>query len=102
MRSKVAKVESNSVADSAPSGKSPPTKNAVRFAYGLQWLAIVGVAVVMAFQPYSAGDFWWQLSRGREVTSGSITPSRSLLTLETMAEADCRFLRSIIFWVAKG
>ncbi|MFG0261556.1 MAG: hypothetical protein ACF788_04120, partial [Novipirellula sp. JB048] len=31
---------------------------------------------------------WWQLSRGREVASGSFAPSRSLLTLETTAEAD--------------
>ncbi len=88
MRSKVAKVESTSVADSAPSGKSPPTKNAVRFAYGVQWLAIACLAAVFAFQPFSADDFWWQLSRGREVTSGSITPSQSLLSLESAAEAD--------------
>tara|TARA_R110002073_G_scaffold43606_1_gene121562 strand:+ start:20504 stop:22825 length:2322 start_codon:yes stop_codon:yes gene_type:complete len=88
MRSKVAKVESNSVADSARFSTSLSDNNAARYEYGLQWLAIVCVAVVMAFQPYSADDFWWQLSRGREVASGSITPSRSLLTLETMAEAD--------------
>ncbi|WP_442508499.1 hypothetical protein SH528x_000024 [Novipirellula sp. SH528] len=88
MRSKVAKVKSTSVADSAPSGKSPPAKNAFRFAYGVQWLAIASLAVVFAFQPFSADDFWWQLSRGREVTSGSITPSQSLLSLETAADAD--------------
>ncbi|EMI16793.1 putative membrane protein [Rhodopirellula maiorica SM1] len=88
MRSKVAKAASIAVDHSAHLGMSPLKSNAGRFQYGVQWLAVVCLSVVFAFQPFSADDFWWQLSRGREVAGGSITPSRSLLTQETLAEAD--------------
>lgn len=42
----------------------------------------------IGFQPLRGEDFWWQLSRGSVVTSGSLQPSQTLLSLETRAEAD--------------
>ncbi|TWU23389.1 hypothetical protein Pla52o_29250 [Novipirellula galeiformis] len=88
MRSKDPNIKSTTARPRRDSGRaSPHPATAPRFEYGWQWLAILFLGV-FAFQPFSADDFWWQLSRGREVVGGSITPSRSLLTLETLAEAD--------------
>ena len=42
----------------------------------------------MAMQPLSGDDIWWQVSRGREVLAGSVTPSQDLLVNEEQPETD--------------
>jgi len=54
----------------------------------VHWIAALLLLVVVAFQPIGGDDLWWQLSRGCIVMSGSITPSKTLLTMETHADSD--------------
>ncbi len=54
----------------------------------VHWIAAVLLFVVVGFQPIRGDDFWWQLSRGSVVAGGSFDPSRTLLTMETQADAD--------------
>ena len=56
--------------------------------YRLQWAMLSVIGLMVAVQPVGADDLWWQLSRGRAVWEGSLTPSATLLTLESRAEAD--------------
>ncbi|MFG0333870.1 MAG: hypothetical protein ACF8TS_10955 [Maioricimonas sp. JB049] len=46
------------------------------------------LAVVLLQRPLDSVDLWWDLARGREVLAGTFFPSRELLTLETLADAD--------------
>ncbi|GAA5507489.1 hypothetical protein [Novipirellula caenicola] len=88
MRSKVAKAKPIPARDSAAAKTSSHAERAAGLEFGWQWLALACLAAVLAFQPLAADDLWWQLARGRQVASGEIAPSRSLLTQETLAEAD--------------
>lgn len=51
-------------------------------------LTYVIIAFWVALQPLASDALWWDLSRGREVLAGSISPSRSLLELDQQAESD--------------
>lgn len=61
----------------------------------LSFVNAVAVAVLatglllLAFQPVSSPDLWWQASRGRQVlATGTLTPSIELLALEDRGEAN--------------
>ncbi|MBS0206894.1 MAG: hypothetical protein JSS49_28805 [Planctomycetes bacterium] len=51
-----------------------------------------------ALHPISTDDFWWQLSRGRAVLNGAMSPSASRLAGDRLAEAD--WLGGVPFAVA--
>jgi len=44
--------------------------------------------MLIVLRPLATPDLWWNLSRGREVISGSTSPSQQLLLLDTTFEAD--------------
>jgi hypothetical protein len=50
--------------------------------------ACLAIATLIALHPISTHDFWWELSRGRAVISGTIAPAQVLLAGETTASAD--------------
>jgi hypothetical protein len=54
----------------------------------LCWICFVANIASVAIQPVSADSFWWHLSRGRAVSTGSLSPSRDLLANDNSAEAD--------------
>lgn len=65
------------------------------------WLLVL--AVFATLRPITAPDFWWHLSRGREVVSGTFFPSQQLLEIETLHDAD--WLGGVPFyllWVTCG
>ena len=66
---------------SNPSRRAPPRIGAV-------WFAIFVTFVLLCLRPISADDVWWQLSRGRAVLAGTVSPSRSLLANDDASEAD--------------
>ncbi len=74
------RAEPESVINVTPGVVSAPTR--------AWWWLLVWIVVVMAFRPIAADDLWWELSRGREVVRGTMTPSRQLLALDEAAEAD--------------
>lgn len=50
---------------------------------------LVGLLALYAgVRPVSTNSLWWDLSRGREVLRGTMTPSRDLLALDSLPEAD--------------
>jgi hypothetical protein len=57
-------------------------------AEALCWICFITSIASLAIQPVSADSFWWHLSRGRVVSTGSLSPSRDLLANDTSAEAD--------------
>jgi hypothetical protein len=70
---------------------SPIVPRLSRGAWSFSWRVIwplAPVALIVAFQPVQSADLWWDLSRGREVITGSLHPSADLLALDTAAEAD--------------
>ena len=56
------------------------------------------LVVLLVQRSQDSADLWWHLARGREVLAGSLFPSRELLTLETLADAD--WLGGTPFFVA--
>ena len=56
--------------------------------FPIAWLTALLAVVFVGLRPIAADDLWWELSRGREVCEGSISPSRELLAAETGREAD--------------
>lgn len=55
-----------------------------------KWLLCGWVFIVFLLvqRPLFSPDLWWHLARGREVVSGTLSPSRGLLTLDAAREAD--------------
>ena len=51
-------------------------------------LCIVTLALLTALHPISCGDYWWELSKGRETAAGSLFPTSKLLGGSIRAEAD--------------
>ena len=69
----------------------------------MPWIWVVVMAPLIVQRPVCARDVWWHLARGREVLSGSPTPSRDLLLLDTAAEPD--WLGGVplyLLWLAGG
>ena len=67
----------------------------------LGWAA--GVTLLLVQRPLFAPNLWWDLSRGREVASGSFSPCRELLSLDVANEADwCSGLLFYIGWTCGG
>lgn len=63
----------------------------------------VGISVLLVQRPLTSPDFWWDLSRGREVVSGTFSPARELLSLEIFREADwCSGLPFYLAWTFGG
>jgi len=63
----------------------------------------VGVTLLLVQRPLFAPNLWWDLSRGREVASGSFSPCRELLSLDVGNEADwCSGLLFYIGWTCGG
>ncbi|APZ94391.1 hypothetical protein [Fuerstiella marisgermanici] len=58
----------------------------MKFRTFLGWAVLATVLIVQ--RPLTSTNLWWHLSRGREVASGSWTPSQVLLTLDHSCEAD--------------
>jgi hypothetical protein len=54
---------------------------------GWSW-ELTGLVLLLTLHPIIAPDFWWQVSRGRAVWAGQLTPSQSLLAFETNSDAD--------------
>jgi hypothetical protein len=54
----------------------------------LCWICFVANIASVAIQPVSADSFWWHLSRGRVVSTGSLSPRGDLLANDNSAEAD--------------
>lgn len=48
----------------------------------------MSVPLLITLRPVNTANIWWDLSRGREVLSGSIAPSSALLSLDAHYEAD--------------
>ncbi len=72
-------------------GSSDPGSSEPRSRRRLHWLQGLGLLVlglVVAIQPVSGEGLWWQLARGRAVAQGAVSPSATLLSLETEGEAD--------------
>lgn len=57
-------------------------------AEALCWICFITSLASLAIQPVSADSFWWHLSRGRVVSTGSFSPSRDLLANDISHEAD--------------
>ena len=49
---------------------------------------LAGLVLLLTLHPIIASDFWWQVSRGRAVLAGQLTPSQSLLAFEANSDAD--------------
>ncbi|MEJ7590891.1 MAG: hypothetical protein WKF77_05035 [Planctomycetaceae bacterium] len=63
----------------------------------------VGVTLLLVQRPLFAPNLWWDLSRGREVASGTFTPCRELLSLDLTNEADwCSGLPFYVVWICGG
>ena len=77
----------------------PPTQPHPSPPIGTWVQAVVPIVVVLvlAVRPISNADFWWQLSRGRAVLEGQLSPSRFLLAGDSLAEAD--WLGGVPFYV---
>lgn len=59
--------------------------------------------LLLVLRPLSSPDLWWNLARGREVLSGTLFPSRSLLALDVASEADwCSAVPFYIIWLLGG
>lgn len=69
---------------SPPSGPMSPRVASHKWLFW--WLGIITLLSVQ--RPVFSPNLWWHLSRGREVASGTFSPARSLLSLETASEAD--------------
>lgn len=71
-------------------GEDVPERSADahRWEVWIQRVAVLVTGWFVAFQPISADDWWWQLSRGRAVLQGTWSPSAKLLTSENGWEAD--------------
>lgn len=71
------------------SKSSVPTDPDTTRSTRLVWLwPLIVLAVGLAFRPIRTDDLWWELSRGREVLRGTVSPSRDLLALDEQREAD--------------
>ena len=51
-------------------------------------LSILLTAVLVSVHPISCSEFWWELSKGRAVAAGSMTPSHDLLAGPVQRDAD--------------
>jgi len=72
--------------DSAPAPVIQPEAAHSRVYASQTWLLMVVALLLMRL--VDTPDMWWTLARGRQVFSGSLTPSSDLLTLDSGREAD--------------
>ncbi len=54
----------------------------------LRFIWLVVFTVIMCQRPICSPNLWWNLAHGREVFTGSFSPSSTLLALDSHAEAD--------------